>query len=203
MEKLSLTIENELAILERYKLTAEEWLIIRLLFLASEEERKQDYLLRYLSYRTDLSFSSIISSLQEKEIILKSYKIRKGEAFKPEDIPFNKVFLNNYFKYSLELGIDLFKHYPVSMIVNGVTHSMRGTQGKYRDLDDMFLAYGKAIRNNPITHKEVIELLEWGKENNLVNTGMAEFIASKGWISLRDMKEGDAVVVNMDNVTTL
>lgn len=203
MEKLSLTIENELAVLEKYRLTAEEWLLIRLLFLASEEENKQDYLLRYLSYRTDLSFSSIISSLQEKGVILKTYKIRKGESFKPEDIPFNKSFLNNYFKYSAELGGDLFSHYPVSMIVNGVTHSMRGTQGKYRDLDEMLLAYGKAIKNNPETHKEVIKLLEWGKENNLVNTGMAEFIASKGWINLKDMKEGDAVVVNMDNVTTL
>lgn len=78
MEKLSLTIENELSVLEKYHLTAEEWLVVRLLFLASAEEDHKEYLARYLSTSDRQDLREVMLSLQNKGVILKSYKFPIG-----------------------------------------------------------------------------------------------------------------------------
>lgn len=204
MEKLSLTLENELSILEKYNLTTEEWLVVKLLFLASEEEGHQEYLAKFLSFQNRTNFRDILVSLQQKGIILKSYKIPSaGQSFDPSDVEFNKIFLNNYFKYSAELGQDLFDNYPVSMIINGVTHMLRTPGKKFKDIEDLKFGYGKAIGHNPETHKKVISLLNWGKENHLINMGMAEFVSAKAWLSLEAMKNGDGLVINIDTIKSL
>lgn len=204
LEKLSLTIENELSVLEKYHLTAEEWLVVRLLFLASAEEDHKEYLARYLSTSDRQDLREVMLSLQNKGVILKSYKIPdRGQSFDPTDVEFNKIFLNNYFKYSAELGNDLFNNYPVSMIINGVTHMLRTPGRKFKDLDDLKFGYGKAIKHNPETHKKIMSLLDWAKERNLINMGMAEFVSAQAWLSLEAMQNGDGEVINMDAIKSL
>lgn len=204
LEKLSLTIENELSVLEKYHLTAEEWLVVRLLFLASAEEDHKEYLARYLSTSDRQDLREVMLSLQNKGVILKSYKIPdRGQSFDPADVEFNKIFLNNYFKYSAELGNDLFNNYPVSMIINGVTHMLRTPGRKFKDLDDLKFGYGKAIKHNPETHKKIMSLLDWAKERNLINIGMAEFVSAQAWLSLEAMQNGDGEVINMDAIKSL
>ena len=196
MEKLSLTIENELIVLEQYRLTAEEWLIIRLLFLASEEENRKDYLIKYVTYAKP-DFRSIIISLQDKGIVSKSYKIpERGTEFNPEDIVFNKNFTNKYLKFSCSMGRELFDNYPVTINVNGITYSARTSGNKYRDLEDMYYAYGRAIGNKPNVHRHVLELLDWAKENNLVNKGLYRFIADREWLNLEAMKDDPTINYN-------
>ena len=196
MEKLSLTIDNELTILEQYLLTAEEWLIIRLLFLASEEEKHKEYLVKYLMYaKPDLR--NIIVSLQNKGVISKSYKIpNKGCTFDPADIVFNRNFTNKYLKFSYTLGQELFDNYPVTINVNGITYSARTSGTKYKDLEDMFYAYGRAIGNKLEVHQHVLELLEWAKENGLVNKGLYRFIADREWLNLEAMKDDPSINYN-------
>lgn len=204
MEKLSLTLENELSILEKYHLTIEEFFVVKLLFLASCEENHTEFLARYLALQDRGNLRDILVSLQNKGVILKSYKIpAAGSPFDPSDVEFNKLFLNNYFKYSAVLGQDLFDNYPVSMVINGVTHMLRTPGKKFKDLEDLEFGYGKAIGHNPETHKKVLSLLEWGKERNLINMGMAEFVSSRAWLSLEAMKNGDGLVINVDAIKSL
>lgn len=185
-----------MAILEQYNLTAEEWLITRLLFLASEEENRKDFLAKYLVY-SKVDLRSVILSLQNKGIISKSYKIpEKGQEFNPEDIQFNKVFTNRYLKFSLSLGQELFENYPTLVNVNGILYSAKTTGNKYRDLDEMLFAYGRAIGNKPEMHRHVLELLEWAKENGLVNKGLCRFIADKEWLNLEAMKDDPSINYN-------
>lgn len=84
--------------MEKYRLTAEEVLLIDLLFLASIEEGHKEYLVKYFTMpvtRTDLR--DLLLSLQAKGIITKSYKVPdKGQKFDPECVVFNQNFLNNY-----------------------------------------------------------------------------------------------------------
>lgn len=196
MEKLSLTIENELAILEQYNLTAEEWLVVRLLFLASEEENHKDYLIKYIMYAKP-DFRNIIISLQNKGIISKSYKVpEKGTSFNPEDIVFNKNFTNKYLKFSYTLGQELFDNYPVTINVNGIIYSARTAGNKYKDLEDMYFAYGRAIGNKLEVHEHVLELLNWAKENGLVNKGLYRFIADREWLNLEAMKDDPSINYN-------
>ena len=83
-------IENELLMLERYNLTPEEWLVTRLLILASVDEGHKQYFIRYLNIPRKNTLRDVLVSLQDKSIILKSYKIpNPGERFNPEDVDLN------------------------------------------------------------------------------------------------------------------
>lgn len=204
MEKLSLTIENELAILEKYRLSAEEWLVVRLLFLASAEENHKEFLVRYLQLPERQDLREVLISLQNKGVVLKSYKVpARGSVFDPADVEFNKLFLNNYFKYSAELGEELYNNYPTCMIIGGVTHMLRTPGKKFNDLEDLKFGYGKAIKFSPETHAKVMDILQWGKEHNLINMGMAEFISARAWLNLEAIRNGDGAVINMDAIKSL
>ena len=111
--KANLNIEEELNIMEKYKLSPNELFTIRVLLLA-KEEYNEEYLFRFLSIpepmRGDLR--STLVSLQDKGIILKSYKIpNKGEQFYPEEVEFNKAFLKNFFRASYEMGFEIYSPY--------------------------------------------------------------------------------------------
>ena len=204
MEKLSLTIDNELLMIERHQLTAEEWFVVRLLLLASSEEAHEEYFIRYFKLPTKPDLREIMVSLQNKGVVLKSYKVpNRGERFYPEDVEFNSNFLKNYFKYSYELGEELFKAYPMSMIVQGIQHSLLNISKKYNSLEEAYFAYGKAIGHNPVKHKRVLELLEWAKDNKLINYGICEFIISQKWTELERLQNGDGCTINYDTVKSL
>ncbi len=45
-------------------------------------------------------------------------------------------------------------------------------------------------------HQEVIDLIKWAKDNNctLRNMNIADFVISKMWRSVKELKEGDGVM---------
>ena len=83
----------ELDIMEQYGLTPSEYFVCKLIFM-TQEGYKELYLLRYLRVNKD-TFRDDLKSLQDKGVILKSWKIpEKGSKFDPLEIPLNKV--NNF-----------------------------------------------------------------------------------------------------------
>ena len=111
-----LTLENELCLLEKYKLTPTELFTIKLILLA-KEDGEYEWLQRYVQI---IKLRDILVSLQEKGIILKSWKLPKeGQQLIVEDITFNQNFQKQYFRASFEMGEELFNIYPQSTIVNG------------------------------------------------------------------------------------
>lgn len=118
-----LDFSQQLDLMEKYNLNAEEVFALELLFLASIDEGHPEFLGRYcsISKRINVSVRDLIISLQKKGIINKSFKIPNvGERLDPETIDFNKVFLRNYRKFSGELGAEFFREYPSIAIINGV-----------------------------------------------------------------------------------
>ncbi|MFU2363640.1 MAG: hypothetical protein ACM67R_07480, partial [Clostridiales bacterium] len=74
----------------------------------------------------------------------------------------------------------------------------------YKDMEELYYDYGRIIKFNPDTHKEVMELLEFGKEHNLISYGICEFIKSYKWLNIKKMKEdGSYVGKTFDNITAL
>jgi len=111
--------------------------------------------------------------------INKTYEVpQKGSILNPQDVDFNKNVVNSFLKHSQTLGMELFEAYPAYTIINGRTFSLRNVTKLFKSLDDMCFEYGKAIKFNPDLHKEVLELLEWGKENGKISYGICEFIIS-------------------------
>ncbi len=108
-----MTIETELLIINKYKLTTNELFLLKLLILALEENQLK-YLYTYLQ-ENDFARKSLrdtLISLQNNNIINNSYKIpEKGEKFKIDEIILNKNFLKEFYKNSGILGQDLFDNF--------------------------------------------------------------------------------------------
>ena len=87
------------------------------------------------------------------------------------------------------MGQELFEAYPPFLSSNGKLLPLRNIAKKFNTLDEFFFAYSSAIKHNPEKHKEVMESLEWGKENGKICYGICEFIISQKWIELAYLKE--------------
>lgn len=190
--------------MSKYSLTAEELFVIDLLFLASAEERHPEYLCEYI-INSKINLREVLFSLQEKGIILKSWRLpNSGEPFDPETVVFNKNFISNYRKYSAELGIEFFNMYPSICIINGVEAPLKNFAKKFNSEEEFYFAYGKAIGWNPETHKKVLELVKWAKDNNcrLINMNICDFVISKMWQSIQELKDGGGTIT-FDNMHTI
>ena len=129
----------------RYGLNAEELFIIELLLLANSELRHSEYLCKYLE-ASKCDLRSILVSLQNKNVILKSYKVPdKGSTFDPETVPFSKNFLTGHMKCSNELGYEFWRTYPSICVINGVEAPLKNFAKKFNSEDEFFFAYGKSI----------------------------------------------------------
>ena len=202
-----MTIENQLLMMEQYRLTAEESLMIELLFLAQPEEGHVDSLIRYLGMPiTKTRLRDILLSLQAKGIITKKYKVpEEGQKFDPESVIFNENFIKNYRKYSGILGAEFFEAYPSIGIINGKEVYMKNYAKRFFTEEEMFFRYGKNIGWKLDKHKEVLELIDWAKKNkcNLLNVNIADFIISKSWEGIKQFKEGTYDEVVFDTITEI
>lgn len=190
--------------MEKYKLNAEEMFLVDLLFLSSPEEGHSEYLRSYINF-SDIDLRQMLLTLQNKQVIVKSYKVpNKGQPFDPETVEFNKNFLNSYRKYSGELGYEFFMEYPSYGLINGCEVPLRNFAKKFNNEDEFFFAYGRAVGWKRENHEHVMELLRWAKENQcrLLNMNIADFVISKTWLSIEDIRDGNGAIA-FDTMTTI
>lgn len=186
MQQFELSLKEEINIYINSGLTPTELFIVRMLFLAVDGE--PDMLINYLSNVSNGKelFRQVLESLQNKKVILASFKLpREGEVLNYKNIPFNKNFLKMYVRESNEMGKELFDAYPPFININGKLCSIKNfTRAGLFTFDEFCLYYAKAIKSAGITHDRVMEALEFGKENNLINYSILEFIASHKWVEI-------------------
>lgn len=199
MEELN--IDNEASILTKYNLNPNELYVIKCLLFMQEDENK--YLQSYLQLpeSTRGNFRDILLSLQNKHLILSSFTIpSKGQSLDLSQIPFSKNFLKDYYRSSFELGKELFEAYPQFGEINGKVISLRGVASKFDSLEDAYRVYGKIIHYKEEVHKEIISLVNWAKNNNILNQSLASFIVNQGWIDLKAIKDGKVVNYNVNSI---
>lgn len=194
--------------MEQFKLTPEEMLAVELLILAGIENDKSLIFKYYkipLENRTSLPV--IISELQRKGVILKSFKIPVPLTtdFNFETIPFNSIFINKYHKFSGELGQELRNTYPRTAIVGGEITPMQNYAKYFNSEEEFHFAYGKAIGWKPEVHKQVLELIEWAKKNGgiCLNMNIGAFVISKMWESIREYRDGGGSMLNFDSTKNI
>lgn len=191
------TLENELCLLEKYKLEPTELFTVKIILLA-KEDGEYEWLQRYSQ---TIKLRPILESLREKGIILKSWKIpEEGSKLDIEDIPFNQNFQKQYFRASFEMGQELFKAYPQFLVINGISYNAKRVSKKFDSLEDAFRNYSKSIKNDPTIHKNIIELIKWGIENNYNFTTLDDFICDRSWIALQAFKNGDGININTEAI---
>ena len=167
--------------------------------LARDEENHSEYLAKWFANGGKDRLRELFNSLKEKGIILKSYN---AESYVPNDIQFNKNFIKNWYKQSGEMGQELFDNYVPFLNINGKLMPLRNISKKFYSLDEFYFYYSSNIGHNPDKHKEVMDLLKWGKDNGQIKYNVVEFVASHKWDELKYLKENnvDGEVASSFNV---
>ena len=184
MKQFELSIDREIKFMIKYQLTADELFVLRLIFFA--QEGHSEYITTFFTEcQLSTSLRDILKSLQTKGIINKSYTIpEEGAVFNADDVDLNKNIVNQFLQHSIDLGMELFEAYPAYTNINGRTFSLRNITKNFKDLDDMCWQYGRMIKFDQRKHEEILELLEYAKENDLIHSGICDFILSQGWLAL-------------------
>ena len=197
-------IDEELILMSEYKLTPNELYLIRTILMYEDDEQ---YIAKYLNVCkiTNTDVRSMLLNLQEKGIVLKSYKVPdSGTVFKPEDVDLNQNFIKRFHRASFELGQELFDVYPQFTVIQGCTVPLRSVSKKFDSLEDFFKSYGKTIKNNPDLHNHIIELTKWAAENtSIINCTLASYVIDRRWMDIEALKTGDKGNVNFDTVKML
>jgi hypothetical protein len=191
-------LEEQVVLLEKYKINSDELLFITVILLIQEGD-ESPYINLYFSLPSSCrgGIRELLISLQEKQIITKEYKIPPtGTKFVPEDVTFNKNFTKNFYKGSFWIGKELFEQYPISTVVNGTEYKLRRVSKKFDSLEDAYKAYGKAISWKPDIHQNVLELINWGKNNNYQFTTLSDFIIDHDWLNIAAMKDNSILDSN-------
>lgn len=198
MEHFKFNIENELAILEKYNLTPTELFAIKVILLA-KEEGEYEWLQRFAQI---IKLRDVLVVLQEKGIILKSWKMPKeGTQLIVEEIPFNQNFQKQFFRASFEMGEELFYTYPQSCVVQGTVFNLRTVSKHFDSLEQAFQKYAKSIKNNPETHQQIIDDIKWGIETQYNGfTTLDRFIIDRGYEHLHSMRLGEGSNVNLEAI---
>ena len=183
-----------------YKIYPNELLIIKVILLAQDGEYK--YLKMCAECFGKKYLRLALESLQEKGIILKSYKLPiEGNKFIPEDVQFNQNFLKRYYRSAFEMGEELFHTYPLSAVVNGVMYNLRSFSKRFDSEQQAFQRYARNIKNNPELHQQVLDDVKWGIENQYQGfTTLDRFIIDRGWEFLHSIRNGEGTNLNLEAV---
>lgn len=199
-------IDEQLVLMEKYKITSDELLFLTVLLLLQDGEGDYTFISQYLSLPTDCrnGIRESLISLQNKEIITKAYKVPNvGEKFIPEDVTINKNFVKNFYRCSFDMGKELFEIYPMFGLINGEPVGIRSVSKKFDSLEDFYRYYGKTISWKPEKHEYIMELVEWAKEKNLLVTTLANFVIDHKWEELEALRSGEIANIDFNAVKQL
>lgn len=207
MKKFNYSIDDDIAFQEKYQITPTELFVLKIILLLQEDTQDEEYLKRFLQISDNKEcFRDTLQSLQNKGLILKSYKIpNKGEQFNPYDIAINKVLIKNMHKASFDLGQELMEVYPRYGTINGGMVPLHGVSKRFGSREDFYRFYSKIINWNPETHNKIIELIKWEQANNIgfLNMTVLSFVIDHRWEALQDIKDGKLSNVTFNTIESL
>lgn len=177
-------------ICDKYHISFNELLFIKMILITQNEDNNA-LSNAYFKLHTDVrgSIKEMIEHLQQINIISKTFKIpNPGEKLNVKLISINKNFIKSFYKSSFYLGKELFEEFPLKMLINGSHCVLKRVSKHFNSLEDFYEYYGKIINWNPEKHSEILELVRWGKKNNLIQWTLSGFVVDRGWESLQQLK---------------
>jgi hypothetical protein len=195
MQNFELSLDEEVQLYINNNLTPNELFILRLIFLAVDDEQKP--LINYLSNVSNGKqlMRSVLKSLQEKQVINNVFKLPKeGEVLNFKLIPFNKNFLKMYIRETHAIGKEFLDAYPPFINIKGRMYSIKNfTKAGLFSVEAFCNYYAKTIKNSGFTHERILKALEFGKEHNLIHYSILEFIASEKYKEIEYIQQSDDI----------
>lgn len=204
---LELSLEQDIQVLSKYRLTCLELIFIKLI-RESCNSGNTLYLETFLTdYVNNVDIKSIVESLVEKKVLVKeALKISTKDLLLkyPCNLVFNKNFHKAYLLDAYELFEEFREHYPFNVYINGSPVDLRLINSKeYKNESEVASLYCKIIKYDLQLHKEILKALDYGVQNNLICTNIITFIISRGWERIIRIMNGEDTNLQFDNVTML
>lgn len=199
----NLELKQQLLFCEKYCINPNELLLLEIILIAQEDD-EPEIVREYFSSRVRARgfTTELLVGLRDAGVINKTYKIpEKGSIFNPLDVSLNKTKVKDFYKCSFDLGRELWETYPLFGIVNNTQVGLRGVSKKFDTIEDFYRFYGRTIRWKPEVHNQIIELVKWAKEHNILCTTIANFVIDHKWEELKALKEEGGV--NYDSMRLL
>lgn len=196
-------MKQQLLFCEKYCINPNELLLLEIILIAQEDD-EPEIVREYFSSRVRARgfTTELLVGLRDAGVINKTYKIpEKGSIFNPLDVSLNKTKVKDFYKCSFDLGRELWETYPLFGIVNNTQVGLRGVSKKFDTIEDFYRFYGRTIRWKPEVHNQIIELVKWAKEHNILCTTIANFVIDHKWEELKALKEEGGV--NYDSMRLL
>lgn len=184
-----MSLDTILNIMSKHHLTESEVMLIYLTFIAQTEngdsKKNRSYFSRWYENGGKERLRDLFNSLKEKGIILKNYN---PSTYDPDEIEFSKTFIKSYFKLTGELGQELWSNYPDSLYLNGRYVSLKNITKKFLNVEDAWFWYSSSIGHSIEKHYDILDILNWGKSNDLIHYSILEFIGSRKYEELDRMR---------------
>lgn len=166
-------VENYLDFLTDNKLTQSQGL---LLFMISDKNKKE--LVKRYKKAFPPKDGKVIGEYLEKDLIVRNYMREINGEFLPHK-RFKSNFIHSYLAYE-----ELKRVYPDFYQDKGKEYPL-----KVIDDDEYSLKYSNRIFKSIKNHEKVMHIVEFAKDNNLINISLAKFIDSKYWKVLQKKME--------------
>lgn len=199
----NLSNDKALSMMEEYKLDA-ELLMFTILMVDVDDVIGSAYncseiigrIKRYFnSGLNNRSFGECVEELKKRNIL------GKPSSFVPGDTDVNTynftrfqmkgTFRKKFFAYSMQMGEELFEHYPKFGYINDKEVPLISIK-KCITEDELFFKYAKIIGFDIEKHKYVLSLIDWAKEykTSFINMNIESFISGRVWLAIEEFKEG-------------
>lgn len=89
------------------------------------------------------------------------------------------MFINANFAFE-----EFFEAYPNSTMIDGKAAFLKAV-----DPDVVAERYKKAIKNSAVKHAEIMEIIAYAKENNLINMRVDKFVMGKLWEAIKTQRD--------------
>lgn len=205
MRFYDISLDEDLEIMSRYKINANEFMLVKLLLLSQDHPDNDKYLDLYLKEcHADGTLSrEFINLLVDRRIIVKtSPVVKKTSGIFPEDFHFNEVFMKNFFKFSDQMGKEIWDLYPDYIIGSCRNFPAKNFSKRFKDLKELFLYYAKQIKNDPKKHEQVVESLKFAIKHELITSSIIDYLLSHQWDYHIKVMNGEDKMVKLTFDTT-
>ena len=192
------SFDKELNIMSKYALSYNELALIKLIFYVKENEDNYSLVNKYYNecLHSSLKREDLIN-LQQKKVLEVEELPERGESVYLEDLTFRPKFMANFYKESHVLGKELWEEFPFYLVTSRQNYPIKNFSKRFRDLDELFSFYGKAIRHDLDTHKLVIKSLKFAKENNLISCNIVDYLIGHQWTEHIKMMNGEVKDISL------
>lgn len=205
MRFYDISLDEDLEIMSRYKINANEFMLVKLLLLSQDHLDNDKYLDLYLKEcHADGTLSrEFINLLVDRRIIVKtSPVVKKTSGIFPEDFHFNEVFMKNFFKFSDQMGKEIWDLYPDYIIGSCRNFPAKNFSKRFKDLKELFLYYAKQIKNDPKKHEQVVESLKFAIKHELITSSIIDYLLSNQWDYHIKVMNGEDKMIKLTFDTT-